>query len=239
MPSHPIDALLGRLRDHGGADGPDAGDGRDRRIEAEARALVAEARELGCLIEAAGSFPNDASESPFAGTEHCVEPDFEAGHYAKITRPPGFGLVPFVNRLPVLRADPSKPSGWRDSLEFREATPTEYLVRWAASNLVFGDDVRLASVVVWEDRAVSIVVTQPAYHGVPAEMRDIERYFLEAGWERLREPDGHLVFYNFAFGVIAVDAAPRNCYINAGGLQPFDVILCEPDDALCRHLGIV
>lgn len=158
--------------------------------------------------------------------------------FIKITRPPGFGLVPFVNRIPVLAADPAVPTTWRKALEFRSATPLEYLTRWRASNEVFGDDIRLRSVVQWADGQVSVVISQPQYHGRPAEPREIEEYFRRAGWERLREPTGHLVFHDWIRGVIAVDAAPRNCYINAGGLQPFDVILCEPDDDLSRHLGI-
>lgn len=207
--------------------------------------MVAEARELGLLIEAEGAFPHEKGEifsdpttGVFSGIEHLVEPEVCSGLFAKITRPPGFGLVPFVKRLPGISADPAKAAKSRDVLEFRHATPLEYLIRWSAANQVFGDAVELSSVVLWQSGEVSIVVTQPQYHGEPADFRDIERYFIDAGWERLREPGGHLVFYNFAFGVIAVDAAPRNCYINDGGLQPFDVILCEPDEVLSRHLGI-
>ena len=133
---------------------------------------------------------------------------------------------------------PTKPPHVTRSLEFFDAGPIDYLTRWIASNELFGDDVSLSSVVLWKDGMVSFVVTQPQYHGVPAEPRDIDRYFQEAGWERLIEPSGHMVFHNYAFGVIAVDAAPRNCYINAGGLQPFDVILCKPDAQLTTYFGI-
>jgi hypothetical protein len=200
---------------------------------------IAQARELGLLIESSTTFHSYwvvAATTPFEGTEHMVEE--AGGRYVKITRPPGFGLVPQVIRTEQVRADPTKPVEYRDTLEFFPATPIEYLTRWQKSNELFGDDVRLESVVRWADGQVSFVITQPQYHGRPAEPREIERYFREAGWERLLEPDGHWVFYHFAFGVIAVDAAPRNCYINDGGLQPFDVILCEPDDELSRHLGI-
>lgn len=106
------------------------------------------------------------------------------------------------------------------------------------SNDVFGDDVHLASVICWQDDQVSFGITQPQYHGVPATAREIEDYFLRADWERLKDPSGHVVFFNHAFGVMAIDAEPRNCYINEGGLQPFDVLLREPDDRLERFLGI-
>ena len=97
---------------------------------------------------------------------------------------------------------------------------------------------RLIGWVRWACGSRSFAITQPQYHGEPADEREIEDYFQQAGWERLRDPSGHMVFYNFAFGVIAVDAAPRNCYINEGGLQPFDVILCRPDEELAGYLGI-
>lgn len=241
MPPDPLDALLDRLRDHGRADGPDAGDGRDRRIEAEARALRACAAGAGLRVvefdQTYDEFQLDG-QGLLCGTEHLVEWIPGETRFGKITIPPGFGLVPFINWLRVPWADPRHPDGRRPSLEFRNASVTEYLVRCRAANELFGDDIALESVICWRDGQVSLATSQPQYHGEPAEMRDIERYFLEAGWVRLREPEGHLVFYNFAFNTLAVDAAPRNCYLNHGGLQPFDVILCEPDDALSRHLGI-
>lgn len=118
------------------------------------------------------------------------------------------------------------------------ATPLEYLERWSLSNEVFGDDVQLASLVEWPDGSLSFGVTQPQYHGAPAHPRDIERFFREAGWTRLTDPSGHLVFYNYAFQVIAIDAVGRNCYLTNGELQPFDVILCHPGPELEKFLRI-
>jgi hypothetical protein len=37
---------------------------------------------------------------------------------------------------------------------------------------------------------------------------------------------------------MAIDAELRNCYVTDGGLQPFDVILCVPDENLERFLKI-
>ncbi len=81
-------------------------------------------------------------------------------------------------------------------------------------------------------------ITQPQYHGIPAEPRDIERGFLAAGWTRLKDPSGHVIFFNHAFRVMAIDAERRNCYLTDGQLQPFDVILCTPDEKMERYLGI-
>ena len=79
---------------------------------------------------------------------------------------------------------------------------------------------------------MSFGISQPQYHGAPAEYRDIERCFSEAGWTRLKDPSGHVIFFNYAFGVMAIDAERRNCYLTDGQLQPFDVILCRPDAAM-------
>jgi hypothetical protein len=148
-------------------------------------------------------------------------------------------LVPELRRHPlaVLRPDADGPRE-REVIEFVPATPLEYLDRLIASNECFVDDVRLASVIRWADGTVSFGITQPQYHGVPAEPREIDAFFQQNGWIRLNNPSGHRAFYNHAFGIMAIDAERRNCYINEGGLQPFDVILHQPDEAMERHLGI-
>lgn len=132
----------------------------------------------------------------------------------------------------------SDPPRHREAIEFLDGTPLEYLDRWIANNRVFGDDVKLASVVRWMDGQISLVITQPQYHGVPAEPREIEAHFLAAGWRRLIDPSHHLIFHHPAFNVIAIDAARRNCYLNGGELFPFDVILMEPDEDLARFLRL-
>lgn len=173
------------------------------------------------------------------GTEHMVELDTRAGLVGKTTIPPAFGLVPEVccRRLAVLRPDVAGPCE-RDAIEFVPGTPLEYLARWMACNEVFRDDVHLVSVIRWMDGVISFGITQPQYHGIPAPPRDIDAYFHEAGWTRLNDPSGHAVFFNYAFGVMAIDAEMRNCYINQGGLQPFDVILYQPDESLEQYLRI-
>jgi hypothetical protein len=155
----------------------------------------------------------------------------------KLTTPPGFGLTPRLRLLPVadLRSDSAK---FREAIEFFPATPIEYLERWKACNELFVDDVRLASVIEWPSGDLSLCITQPQYHGTPAEPRDIEHFFKVTGWTRLKDPSGHAVFFNYAFGVMAIDAERRNCYLTDGQLQPFDVILCRPDEEMAAFLGI-
>ena len=110
--------------------------------------------------------------------------------------------------------------------------------RWEASNELFGDDARLASVIEWPDGTLSFCITQPQYHGVPADPRQIDAFFEKTGWTRLKDPSGHAIFFNHAFGVMTIDAERRNCYLTDGQLQPFDVILCRPDEAMQAFLSI-
>lgn len=172
-------------------------------------------------------------------SEHMVDFSSSRGVVAKITKPPGFGLVPYVRSCPMVNLrEPDAAPVMRESVEFAAATPLEYLERWLDANELFQDDVRLVSVIEWADGQVSFGITQPQYHGVPADPREIERFFLEAGWTSIPDTTGHRIFYNHNWQVLAIDAEPRNCYINGGLLLPFDVILCRPDDTLERQLQL-
>ncbi|MCW1913395.1 hypothetical protein OJ996_07415 [Luteolibacter sp. GHJ8] len=229
--------LRDRCQDHGGCHGLD----RPGRIQVEAQQALALADELGIVRRPAFGWQEflATEQELWIGTEHLVELAVGEGRYRKTTAPPGFGLVPAVVEIPVvnLRGDPGLPS-CRKAIEFVHASPVEYLERWEASNEIFQDDVRLVSVIEWKEGFISFGISQPQYHGSPAEYRDIERCFLSAGWTRLKDPSGHAVFFNYAFGVMAIDAERRNCYLTDGELQPFDVILCRPDEAMQAYLGI-
>jgi hypothetical protein len=115
-----------------------------------------------------------------------VEFEDEAGRVIKITVPPKFGLIPAVISVPQvnLRDDPAIPP-FRNETGIVHATPVEYLERWQAANEVFGDDVRLTSVIQWSDGMVSFAISQPQYHGEPAKDREIKHFFTAAGWSRV------------------------------------------------------
>ena len=220
---------------------PGNGQERSRIIRLQTEHTLALALELGLLKDAGVSWDEFCIQcaDSVIGTEHMVELDAGTGLVGKTTIPPAFGLVPEVrsHTIALLAPDSDRPH-LRDAIEFLPATPLEYLARWRACNEVFGDAVRLASVILWADGMISFGITQPQYHGVPAEPREIDAFFTEAGWTRLADPSGHTVFFNYAFGLMAIDAERRNCYINDGGLQPFDVILCEPDERMEKFLRI-
>jgi hypothetical protein len=166
-----------------------------------------------------------------------VDLDEDRKLVAKTTKPPGFGLIPALLKLPVA-VRPGESPRFRHAIEFIPATPIEYLVRWQMNNEVFGDDVRLESVIQWQDGRVSFGISQPQYQGEPADPRDIEEYFTNNGWAALNDPSGHRVFYHYGFQVMAIDAESRNCYLTVGGLQPFDVILFKPNEEMECYLNV-
>ena len=98
----------------------------------------------------------------------------------------------------------------------------------------------LTSAIEWGDGQLSFAITQPQYDGVPASEREIEEYFEDAGWNLIPDPTGcgHLLFFHYGWGLLAYDAARRNCFVHDGALMPFDVILCRPDDELAELLLI-
>lgn len=165
---HSLETFYQRLRDlcasYGGCHGPD----RRSRIEDQAEQARALADRLGILIHPDCSWSDYLADNPdlWIGSEHVVEFAPDTWRYGKITIPPAFGLVPEVISLPFvnLRAKPGE-STTREVIEFLHATPLEYLARWIANNDVFGDDVKLASVIAWPDGKVSFGITQPQYHG--------------------------------------------------------------------------
>ena len=120
----------------------------------------------------------------------------------KITIPPKFGLIPKVltHAVPNLRGEP----GTRKAIEFIHATPLEYLERWMAANDVFGDDVKLTSVVQWADGQVSFAISQPQHHDETVTDREIEQHFIASGWTKIVVPTGqHSLFFNYATRLIA------------------------------------
>ncbi|RYD47719.1 MAG: hypothetical protein EOP85_04935 [Verrucomicrobiaceae bacterium] len=119
--------------------------------------------------------------------------DAESGLVGKTTIPPAFGVIPLVKKYSIKSANSDLEKG-REEIGFFGATPLEYLSRWISCNEIFNDDVKLAAVIRWSDGQVSFGVTQPQYHGEPAEPRDIERYFSDAGWTLLNDPSQHMFF---------------------------------------------
>jgi hypothetical protein len=240
--SHSLETFRDRLCDLCEDDIEHFGCDRSSRSQNQAQCAVAVAREFGCLKSPGETWDVFRATNPdlHFGTEHAVESDPQGRRMVKITIPPAFGLIPAVLSHPLvdLRNDSKEPQ-FRRAIEFLRATPLEYLDRWIAANEIFADEVELASVVEWSDGQISFIVLQPQYHGENATSSEIEKFFTVAGWTAVRDPSRHHdLFFNYAFGVLAIDALPRNCHVKQGELLPFDVILCRPDPELESFLKL-
>lgn len=212
-----------RYRRHGS----DQRESREFLITQQTQRTIALAHEAEILTIAEKNY-SDLEEriGIKIGTEHFVEFDPLEGRVYKTTHPGTFGLIPALQKVPL-------PAGqFERRLEILEATPLEYLLRWLNNNEVFEDQARLEGIIQWPDDKISIAISQPVYHGVPALPSEIESHFLAAGWTLLPRQSGHQLFFNYAFNVLAIDAEPRNVYLTENGLQPFDVILTEPSPEL-------
>lgn len=191
-----------RLRNLCAHDPEGDGNARQAIIQTQTEQAVRIAGEFGILIRSADTVQRFRGRESdlIVGTEHMVE---RFGTLiAKLTNPPGFGLVPHVRFAPRINLkNPDASLRMKGAVEFTSGTPLEYLDRWMDANELFNDDVRLASVIQWADGAVSLGITQPQYHGEPATLREIERYFLEAGWMLIPDKNGHIIFYNYNWEV--------------------------------------
>ncbi|MBX3742641.1 MAG: hypothetical protein KF712_16770 [Akkermansiaceae bacterium] len=208
----------------GGGDEPRSGGWEESHTEQ----ICAIADSLGILERPDYTFQELISQSGiFLGTEHVVELDTVDSRVSKITRPPAFGLYPTL----VERQGLPLPSGrlieTQRQIELVGSSLSKYLLRWAYSNQVFGDDVRLSSLIRWADGALSVGITQPQYHGRKASESEIMEFFVRKGWRDVTRRAVRAAFYQPDFNLVAVDAEPRNCFINTEGLFPFDVVLAD------------
>jgi hypothetical protein len=142
-----------RLRDLCPHHLPGFGDARSAAIQEQAKQAVLLADEYGILrrpAETAAEFDASGEKAFVSGTEHWVDFDDTKRLVIKITRPPGFGLIPYVrsSRIIDLR-NPGAAPVMKETVEFTVATPLEYLERWLDANELFSDVVRLVSVIQW------------------------------------------------------------------------------------------
>ena len=236
-----IRRFLDGLRELCPDDSQDSGNriGPSAAILAECACAIA--GELGILkhLDESWSEFRASDTDLFVGSEHVVDFAPEIGRVAKITIPPGFGLKPGLVQIGrILPGSENHRITPTVSLEFINANPVEYLERWFAANEVFGDDVELEAILHWKCGALSMAISQPRYLGAPATPREIESYFVKSGWQRLRGPIEHEIYYNFAYDLLAFDALPRNCFLHEGKVMPFDVVVTRSTPELRLFLGL-
>jgi hypothetical protein len=147
------------------------------------------------------------------GGEHLV---FTAnppnGLFYKATWHERFGFVPAFDEF--------------GNLELRPATPAEYLLRCGIANVVFGDDIRLHSIVpdqVGNSGIPSIVTSQPFVVGRPAEQEEITAYMQSLGFvclQTLLDVDTglHDVWYRPLDQVLVCDAVAGNFVYTEDGI---------------------
>lgn len=87
----------------------------------------------------------------------------------------------------------------------------------------------------WRDLVLCDPTSVPRPAGGGAGYRNLLRH---QRLDRLKDPSAHVIFFNHAFRVMAIDAERRNCYLTDGQLQPFDVILRTPDEEMAAFLRI-
>jgi len=160
------------------------------------------------------------------GSEHDIWA--EAGEYWKVTRPDRFGwtVLPGEDRIP----------------EVAEATPLEYLERWAAANKILGDNVKLRGVVIEED-VIRVVISQKIIAGpypnkcaVKEEMS--KRGFFQVPFSIGSETD--TTYYDDEHRIAAFDGSTDNFILSNGVPIPIDVIIIRVGDSLrCQLLDLI
>lgn len=118
---------------------------------------------------------------------------------------------------------------WTDGTPWlHNALPLDYLERMIRQNDLFGDDVQLVG--VWNSKAHdwSIVTTQPHVEGSKAMLDELERAFVETGFELL--PWRGLGYAESLSvrkdGFDVWDIHPANVLLSDSGLPiPFDVMI--------------
>ena len=147
-----------------------------------------------------------------AGNEHTVVVKPDVRRVIKLTHPDRFGKAyPRICGRTV----------------YQEATPLEYLVRWMVCNEAFGDEVRLEQVMLDQNDAVRVVISQPSVFGIHPEAEDLHRHLFEQGFEPMEAVDGTPTtndWFRAADRILIFDAHNGN-YIQTtdGFIVPIDI----------------
>lgn len=178
-----------------------AGDGSDlqERIRQEAQSILEWGMEAGRIIDPERLFEIVREWRELGGqSEHTVFYVKELDRVVKFTIPPNFGA-----------------QGSR-----------EYLRNIAASNHLFGDDIRFHGILRTEAGPV-FVVSQPYVHGVAPSILEVEEWFLSNAYR----PSGYNRWLDDFTGVEIADAHVGNLIKTADGeLVPIDLqVLSAPE----------
>lgn len=162
------------------------------------------------------------------GQEHRVRFDDSSGRWFKATHPETYGGAPQIS----YDLDPvtDRPA---QRLVMGKGTPMQYLERWSLFNAVFGDEVRLERVLA-VGYGLSILISQRDITGDAPELREIEDFFRQRGFEPV--PSSQDAFYRATDDVLALDAHQANLVRTADGLVPIDIPVFRPDTDIAKWL---
>ncbi|MFZ4765737.1 MAG: hypothetical protein ACOYMN_12350 [Roseimicrobium sp.] len=147
------------------------------------------------------------------GREHDVRYEAESGLWWKYTKPNMAGYTVC----------------WNDGLPWlHNALPLDYLERMLRQNELFGDNVKLIGLWKPQGHDWSIITTQPHVEGRKATLEELEKAFIETGFEML--PWRGLGYAESLSvrkdGFDVWDIHPANVLVTDSGLPlPFDVMI--------------
>lgn len=175
-------------------------------------------------------FDGNTGELLAEGGEHAVYFAEERSIVTKIALPDIFGYVVDEEKMMDDRTFMQVPR-----LKHRHSLPSEYFVRWAILDQVFGLQTEFCGIMERDKDCPSIVIQQPF---IGAEETDIpsweqlEEFFAAHGFARV--DDKHIadprikgaVWYRQRDGLLMSDAFPRNFRVDTGGVViPIDLIV--------------
>jgi hypothetical protein len=164
------------------------------------------------------------------GGEHEVYWSQEASLIHKVTFPDAFGYV-------IDEADGLSDRTFLNEtkLQLRPALPSEYLIRWAILDAVFGMQTQFEGVLLRANGEISLVISQRFVGETPGAMPTWEQMeeFM-AGFEFTRVPPSSIrtkeiqdvTWYRQRDGVLITDVFPRNFRIDvSGAVMPIDLVV--------------
>lgn len=164
------------------------------------------------------------------GGEHVVYFSDDRSIVTKIALPGIFGYVVDEERLLDDRT-----FTMQTKLKHRPSLPSEYLLRWAVLDQVFGLSTRFEGVMLNEGKEPSLVISQPFIGSQESDnptWEQLEEFFAAHGFNRV--DDRHIadprikgaVWYRQRDGLLMSDAFPRNFRVDASGVViPIDLIV--------------
>jgi len=140
--------------------------------------------------------------------------------------------ITLANRAGLILDVRNALAGVAGNLESRPATPIEYLERIRLANEKFADDIRFLGVIDAPD-GWRLVTSQAHLTGSAPTEDEVMQFFR---WRRFRMVN-EKTYYRAMDNLLVGDAHTGNLKKDRSGeIIPFDVLICEPGEALRRSV---